>query len=109
MLFAVERSTVQDRAVLHVHGELDIATAAELAEAVEVALLEAPPGLVLDLSPTVFVDSSGCRQLAVSARRAASRGVDAVVVCPGSNTHVRLVLDMVELRALVPVLDALPS
>jgi hypothetical protein len=42
------------------------------------------------------------------ARRAAAEGVALEVVCPRSNTAVRLVIDLLELRSVVPVIERLP-
>jgi anti-anti-sigma factor len=91
--------------VLSVHGELDLVTAPVLEEAVTTALAGSPPRLVLDLSPTTFLDSSGARQVARAARQAGREGSAMQVICPKDNRTVRLVIDMLELRTLVPVLD----
>lgn len=109
MQFAVERSSPGEGcSVLDVRGELDVATAPALEAAVEAAVAQAPACLVLDLSATSFLDSTGCRQLARSARAGAAGGVDVVLVCPSSNRTVRRVVDMLDLNALVPVLEASP-
>ena len=70
MLFDIERTTVFDRPVLRVVGELDLTTAPLLTKATD--------------------------------------GVALQVVCPRKNSAVRLVIDLLELRAVVPVLEALP-
>ncbi|MGY1683612.1 STAS domain-containing protein [Geodermatophilus sp. SYSU D01176] len=106
MQFDVEPTTVLGRPALTVRGELDIATAPRLAEAVESQLSQRPQSLVVDLTGTTFLDSSGARQLARTARRAAEDGVSLQVVCPSSNRPVRLVVDLLELRALVPIVEA---
>lgn len=106
MQFAVERSSVDGRAVLLVTGELDVATAPVLEASVEALLRDRPAhGLVVDLTPTTFLDSTGCRQLARAARSARTAGLDAAVVCPRGNTTVRRVLDFLDLAALVPVVE----
>lgn len=106
MQFAVERASSQGRAVLRVVGELDLATAPELAAAFDAELGSSPTDLVIDLTPTTFLDSTGCRQLAQCARRAKKAGTTVVVACPPGNTSVRRVLDFLELQALVPVVSA---
>ena len=102
----VERTTVLGRPALTVRGELDIATAPRLAQAVESQLSQQPQYLVVDLTDTTFMDSSGARQLARIARRAAADGVSPEVVCPRANRPVRLVVDLLELRALVPIVES---
>ena len=106
MQFDVERTTVLGRPALTVRGELDIATAPRLAEAVGSQLSQQPQSLVVDLTGTTFLDSSGARELARTARRAAEDGVALQVVCPSSNRPVRLVVDLLELRAVVPIVEA---
>jgi len=103
--FEVLPAQVGGHLVLCLVGELDAATAPVLADAVTRALETAPATLVLDLSPTTFLDSSGARQLARAARQAARAGTAAQLVCPKDNRTVRLVVDLLELQAMVPVLD----
>ncbi len=105
MQFAVDRTAVHGRPALRVRGELDIATVARLAECVEAELAASPRGLVVDLTDTAFMDSSGARQLARTARRAAETGTALQVVCPRANSSVRLVIDLLELDRLVPVVE----
>ena len=108
MLFDVERTTVFDVPVLTVVGELDLTTAPLLAKAAEAELVLSPDTVFVDLSPTTFMDSSGARALAQLARRTAREGVSLQVVCPRANGPVRLVIDLLELRVVVPVVDSLP-
>jgi anti-sigma B factor antagonist len=104
--FEVQPAQAGGHPVLRVHGELDMNTAPVLEEAVTAALAHSPRLLVIDLSPTGFLDSSGARQIARSARQATRDGVGMQVVCPKANRTVRLVLDLLDLQSLVPVLDS---
>ncbi|GAA3160069.1 hypothetical protein GCM10010531_09420 [Blastococcus jejuensis] len=106
MLFDVERTTVAGRPALTVRGELDLATAPQLAAAVEAQLAAAPRSLVIDLTPTRFLDSSGARALMRTAKQAAAVGVALHVVCPRSNSPVRLTVDLLELDRLVPIVES---
>ena len=108
MLFDVERTTLSGSPVLSVVGELDLTTAPLLITAADAELALSPGTLFVDLGPTTFMDSSGARTLAQLARRTAAEGVSLQVVCPRSNSPVRLVIDLLELRAVVPVVEALP-
>jgi anti-sigma B factor antagonist len=108
VLFEVERTTVFDTPVLRAVGELDLTTAPLLATAADEELALEPPTLLVDLTPTTFLDSSGARALARLARRAAEHRVALQVVCPRSNTPVRLVIDLLELRSVVPVVESTP-
>ena len=106
MQFDAERTTVLGRPALSVRGELDLATAPRLAEAAESQLSQQPQSLVVDLTDTTFLDSSGARELVRIARRAAEGSVALEVVCPRANRPVRLVVDLLELRAVVPIVES---
>ena len=95
--------------VLQVSGELDIATVALLRDAVGKALAEAPRTLVVDLTATRFLDSTGCRELVRTAKAGRAAEVAVEVVAPPDNWRVRRVVDFVQLAAVVPVRDALPQ
>ncbi|MBB3086696.1 STAS domain-containing protein [Geodermatophilus sabuli] len=106
MLFEVERTTVLGQPALRVRGELDLATAPQLSEAVASLLSQQPRSVVVDLTETAFLDSSGARQLVLLARSAEAAGVALQVVCPRDNRPVRLVVDLLDLRALVPIVES---
>jgi len=108
VLFEIERTTVFGTPVLGVVGELDLTTAPILAKAADDELVLEPSSLVVDLTPTTFLDSSGARTLAQLARRSARHDVALQVVCPRKNTPVRLVIDLLELRSVVPVVESVP-
>lgn len=106
MPFDVQNSTVRGHPVLHVRGELDLLTAPELASKVDQALADTPALLAIDLTATTFIDSSGARQVARTARAAGRVGTAVQVVCPPGNRPVRLVIDLLDLAAIVPVLPS---
>lgn len=106
MRFDVQPTSVRGQVVLGVRGELDIATAPTLAQVVDAQLATRPRAMILDLTDTTFLDSSGARQLALAARAADRAGTAVALVCPPGNRPVRLVLDLLELQSLVPVLDS---
>lgn len=109
MLFEIERTTIFDTPVLRAVGELDLTTAPQLSRAAADELVLEPASLVVDLTPTTFLDSSGARTLARLARRTADQGVALQVVCPRTNTAVRLVIDLLDLRSVVPVVESVPG
>ena len=106
MIFHVQRTTVAGRPTLTVRGELDVATAPQLTEAADAVLAGSPSALVVDLTRTAFLDSSGARTLVVLARRAAAVGVLLHVVAPRGNRPVRLPLDLMELDSVVPIVNS---
>ncbi len=95
--------------VLHVSGELDIATVKHLRTAVGQTLEDAPPVLVLDLSNTRFLDSTGCRELVRTAKAGRAGSTTVEVVAPPDNWRVRRVIDSVQLASILPVHAALPA
>jgi anti-anti-sigma factor len=103
--FEVQRGVVHGRPALRVRGELDIATSPQLGSAVADVLGSGATSLVVDLSETTFLDSSGARQLSRTARHCGDVGVALQVVCPADNRPVRLVLDLLELHRVVPIVE----
>ena len=103
MLFELDRTSVAGRPALTVRGELDLASAPELAAAVDTELAAGRQTLVLDLTGTTFLDSSGARELVRVTRKAAGTGASLHVLVPEQNRAVRLTIDLLELGAFVPV------
>jgi len=95
--------------LLQVTGELDVATVAALRSAVQDVLAGSTSRVLVDLTSTRFVDSTGCRELVRTAKACSASGVAVEVVVPPDNWRVRRVVDFVQLSALVPVHDALPE
>ena len=106
MLFDVTRSTRAGRPALTVRGELDIATAPQLEEAVAALLADSAEPFLVDLTPTKFLDSSGARALVHVAKQAAAAGVEVHVVAPKSNGAVRLTIDLLDLGSVVPLVGS---
>jgi len=104
--FDVQHTALREIPVLLVTGELDLLTAPRLAEEVDRALAARPSLLALDLSGTTFLDSSGARQIARSARVAGRSGAVVQVVCPPENHPVRLVFELLSMDSLVAVLPS---
>lgn len=106
MLFDVERRTVAGHPALIVRGELDLSTAPRLGAAADELLAGPVSDLVVDLTPTTFLDSSGARALLALARRAEAAGVRLHVLAPQSNRPVRIIVDLLGLGAYVPLVDS---
>jgi anti-anti-sigma factor len=64
------------RHVLHVAGEIDLATVAALRHAIEQLLRSANGSAVIDLSGVTFMDCQGIAALFEAARRAHAVGID---------------------------------
>jgi anti-anti-sigma factor len=93
--FEVDVARHGDADVATVRGELDIATAPKL----EVALAGGDGRLVVDLTETSFLDSTGLRTL-LGLAKAGDREIS--LVCPGSNRAVLLVLDLSGFDSVLP-------
>jgi anti-anti-sigma factor len=107
VLFEVERTSVAGRPALTVRGELDLATAPQFGRAVDGLIEASPNGVIVDLTPTTFLDSSAARELMRISRKAADAGVPLHVVAPRSNRPVRLTVDLLDLGALVPIVTSM--
>src|SRR5205823_3893442 len=84
-------------------GELDLKTAAELAESLEKVEADSTPLLLIDLRGLLFMDSSGLQELFLASRRAREQGRRMVVV-KGSEPIDR-VLDLVRADAAMETVD----
>jgi anti-sigma B factor antagonist len=70
-------------AILSVGGEVDVATAPQLlAKLMELVEVKEVGGVVVDLTPVVFMDSTGLSVLLAGHRRARARGHTIRLVCP---------------------------
>ncbi|MCU1449834.1 MAG: anti-sigma factor antagonist [Acidimicrobiales bacterium] len=89
--FRTAASVVGGRMVVSVQGELDIATAPKLYDALDRAQAHLHPSLfktplVVDMSRVTFVDASGLRALVAAATRGHREGRDIVLRDPTPAT-----------------------
>jgi anti-sigma B factor antagonist len=100
--FDVRREVLPGGAVvLHVSGDLDLATAPRLEE----ALLDvSEQDVAIDLAGCTFLDSAGIRSLVAAARRLseAGRSLKVVTADPG-------IVRLLEITAVDTVIDVHPS
>lgn len=85
----VETRRTEDRVVLHLTGELDLASSSILERALGEAEVTSAPLLVLDLDELKFVDSTGLRVILLAHERAKERGQE-FAITPGSPQVQRL-------------------
>jgi len=105
----LERTWLADRLLVHVTGDLDLATAPAFRQQTS-ALLSDPlapvvPHVTVDLTACDHLDSVGLGLLLGLLKRCRVRGGSMAVVCPAGP--VRRVLDLVDLDRLVAVRDQL--
>lgn len=91
--------TADGRAVVHVRGELDMATSSQLEEALEATSTREP--VVVDLSECVFLDSTAVRVLLTAASKQESAGGELTLVAP--DARIRRVLEIAGVDTKFPV------
>ena len=74
--------TMGSSVVVSVTGEVDIATAVQLSQALGAALRRGPEGLICDLSGVGFLGAAGLTVLLVARRRALALHARFDLVCP---------------------------
>jgi anti-sigma B factor antagonist len=85
----VDARSEQDRVVLHLTGELDLASSPIFERALDDPALAAAPLVVLDLDDLKFVDSTGLRIILMAHESARGRGQE-FAITPGSPQVQRL-------------------
>jgi anti-sigma B factor antagonist len=85
----IEARLAPDRVVIALQGELDLASAPQLASAIERAESQARETLVLDLGELDFIDSAGLRVILAAHERAQDTGRE-FAVTPGTPQVRRL-------------------
>ena len=84
--FAIRRETLTaELRIIVVRGELDLFAAPELKEAISHALTDDVRDLIVALTQTVFIDSSGLAGLILAMKRAHSLGGRLVVIDAGGS------------------------
>jgi anti-sigma B factor antagonist len=101
---SIERSGTT--AIVHLAGELDLATAPELEETLN-ALRPVCERIILDLADLEFIDSTGLRLAVVEHGRASMDGFEFVVA--GASGPVLRVLQLTGLDVTLPIAPDVPS
>jgi anti-anti-sigma factor len=103
--FQLRSSRVDDAVVLSIVGEIDMATAPEVARAIDGGH-EGIERVVVDLSEVTFLDSSALNALVHSQRSLAENDIGFRIVSP-SDQAVRNVFDITHLTGPLSVVDSL--
>jgi anti-sigma B factor antagonist len=93
--------------VVEVEGEVDLATAPTLQDALVEAIAAEPTEVVVDLSGVTFMDSTGLAALVRAHQRAAERGGSMRLV--GASKGVRRILDLTGLDRVLEIHDTLDA
>lgn len=106
--FSIEVAQQNDRTVLSLTGELDIATVAELEDAIN-ARLGAGETVVVDLRGLVFMDSSGVRALVAGHAAAQEAKGSLIIVRAAKGTEVDRVVDISGIAGALGMIDEPPA
>jgi anti-anti-sigma factor len=98
----VELEQRGDVVVAHVSGEVDLSNAASITERLLAAIPNTATTLVLDLSGTSYLDSSGVRMIFDLAHRLRNRRQGLELVVPDDSTIKRVLL-LTEVEQIVPM------
>jgi anti-anti-sigma factor len=102
-LAQIEFGSRGDVVVARLSGEVDLSNVADVGDQLGASVPNTALGLVLDLTATEYLDSSGVHLVFELAERLGRRQQQLRVVVPG-GAPIRRVLKIVELDATVPVL-----
>ena len=104
--FSVSVSTAEAAAVVHVVGELDVATAPELREAVVGLVRQDVSEVVIDLAALEFIDSSGLSVLVGAHKRLRERGGELRLrAVPSQAANVLRVTGLADILATEPAAE----
>lgn len=107
--FNVVLGGTDDCAVVTVRGELDIATAPQLVEALEGAVARESARVVVDLLQTSFIDSTGLTTLLRTHNRMQSEGGEFAIVCGPDNYEIRRVIDLMGFNEVLTIHESLAA
>jgi anti-sigma B factor antagonist len=102
--FAIASERLGTSIVIQVIGEIDVATVGELREALNDAASEVNGRIVLDMSATEFIESTGLGALLEAHHRAQSEGYELIVICDSEEP-----LKAMRLTGLTDLLTVVPA
>lgn len=102
--FRLQSSERNGCAVLQVFGEVDLASAPQLREALTTLVADGELRIVVDLSATDFLDSTGLGALVTGLRRVRARGGSMKVVC--TSPRVCKVFEITSIDKVLPLLGS---
>jgi anti-sigma B factor antagonist len=101
---AITRHELGEIPVLEVGGELDLWTAPELCARIEECLKASDQGVVVDLAPLQFCDSTGLRALAGVASEARVAATPLIMLAP-SNSGVCRAFELAGASEFLPLAE----
>jgi anti-anti-sigma factor len=101
MLADVHFEDVAGIPVARVRGEVDMSNAGELGATLQNAVQQVAAGLVIDFTPTEYLDSAGLHFVFDMGKRLRDRGQRLYLVVP-PGSPIATVFDIVQIDALAP-------
>lgn len=101
--YGVERNDREGCAVIAVEGEIDLTAAPRLREALISSVVEGHQRVVVDLTATEFLDSTGLGALVAGLKRIRAHGGDMRVVC--TSARVCKVFEITSLDKVLSLYD----
>lgn len=102
--FRLEVSHNGSESVVEVHGELDAYTTPQLRKALESTLERAAKRIVVGLSGTSFIDSTGLGAMVAASRRVSAIGGELVIDSPRPSVY--RILQITGLSLSIPIENA---
>jgi anti-anti-sigma factor len=102
---ALEQMNIEQRGsvvIAHLSGEIDLSNAASVTEQLVEAMPNSATALVLEMSGTSYLDSSGVRLIFELAQRLSNRRQKLKLVVP-DDANIRRVLVLTEVERVVPM------
>ena len=102
---ALEEMSIEQRGsvvIAHLSGEIDLSNAAAVTEQLVEAMPNSATALVLEMSRTTYLDSSGVRLIFELAQRLSNRRQKLKLVVP-DDANIRRVLVLTEVERVVPM------
>ena len=103
--FGLESTERDGCAVLAVSGEVDLATAPRLREALTGLVADGHTQVVVDLTATEFLDSTGLGALITGLKRVRAKGGDLRIVC--TSPRVCKVFEITSIDKVIPMYESL--
>jgi anti-sigma B factor antagonist len=99
----IRTEDLQDATIIHVHGEVDLATAAMVQDALRSAI-RSGRHVVVDLANVTYIDLSGFRALTEGKKALGERQALAVAA---SSPIIHRVIEIIELGTVLPAFHSL--
>lgn len=87
MALEISSEITDEKAIIHIEGEVDVSNASELRDALDTALADGAKEVEADFAEVAYIDSTGIGVLVGAAHRAQESGSVLVVANPQKNVE----------------------